>query len=289
MTAFTTRREFIDRLATRGFCIPTQMSPLGTGTAAGSTLAGGFLNVQLVFDNFASTIPTTLVGLKNAPLTANPMSAAMAWSMLSNGGGWTMAYAYKIGTLNLAATGDQFTHDAATFPILRTRMGEASKPLPLIPAIYVTTATTVTAPIVTLKNGAASTGYVDQDGNTVVGTRTLTFPNAATAVQTGLMPLLELTDYAIRDIQQINVGTAASAGAATVFGIELLLPTPNLIGNVLGGMIDTGTDTFFPLDLRPGVATSGTATALLCFVQMRANSALSSSSDSAIWFGCENV
>lgn len=74
--------------------------------------------------------------------------------------------------------------------------------------LEVTTATTTTAPVVTLNS------YTDQDGNTGQSGTAVTFPAAATNLDT-LVPInLASTDYGIQAAATINVGTAASAGAA---------------------------------------------------------------------------
>jgi hypothetical protein len=76
------------------------------------------------------------------------------------------------------------------------------------PFLEVTTATATTAPIVTLNS------YTDQDNNTGQSGTAITFPAAATNVDT-LIPLpLAAADYGIRAAATLNVGTAGSAGVA---------------------------------------------------------------------------
>jgi hypothetical protein len=177
-----------------------------------------------------------------------------------------LAWVYTIGTLNLAATGDQFTHDAATFPLLRTEFGEASKAITLLPAIYITTATTVTAAVFSMKTNAGGTGYTDQDGNTTVANVLMTLPAAATAVQSSYLFRLNSGDSGVRDINQIDVDTAASAGAATIFGVEIIADICNYPGQ--GGLSNVLVNGLRLSELKPAVATSGTATAVLALVAL---------------------
>lgn len=254
MAAITSLQDALERMATKGFYVP--VTTVGQTATTNSTIANGFFNVYQAFNGLGTTLFTTLV---SAPTPNQPNASLQLANVIAycnNSRGMIFGWLYKLGDLNLAATGDQFTHDAATFPVLRTRMGQAAQPVPLIPIMFVSTATTVTAAIFT------TTDYVDQDGNTVVGTKTFTMPNAATALQSGFVLPLEDTDTAIRDIQQINVGTAASVGAAQIYGFEPLVPmqTPSVGGG--SGVDMLGEHLTLP-DMRPAVATSGTAAAYL--------------------------
>lgn len=74
--------------------------------------------------------------------------------------------------------------------------------------LEVTTATATTAPIVSMNS------YTDQDGNTGQAGGTVTFPAAATNVDT-LIPLpFASGDYGVQACATVNVATAASAGVA---------------------------------------------------------------------------
>jgi hypothetical protein len=74
--------------------------------------------------------------------------------------------------------------------------------------LEVTTATTTTAPIVSMNS------YTDQSGNTGSVGGSVTFPATATNVDT-LIPLpLASGDYGVRACSTINVATAAAAGVA---------------------------------------------------------------------------
>lgn len=270
MADATTFNEIMEKLATKGFYIPAYLAAQGAGTAAGAT--SGFFNMQPLFNRIGSTLPTTLVGSPYLPTPDDSTVLAQAYGYGSQARGMWLGWVYLIGTLNLATTGNAFTHNAATFPVLRTRMGEASKPVPLWPFIYLTVATTVTAPVFRIRNGALTQGYVNQAGVTVVGTKQWTAPAAATAIQSGLMLSLEEGDYAVRDIQQIELSIAASAGAANVYGFEPICPMYSGSANPLMGGIDALGEFLNPTDIRPAVATSGTVAAYLAMMPVQSAS-----------------
>jgi hypothetical protein len=77
--------------------------------------------------------------------------------------------------------------------------------------LEVTTATTVTAPIVSMNS------YTDQDGNTGSVGGSITFPAVATNIDTMVGPMpLAAGDTGIQAIATVNVGTAGSAGVCNV-------------------------------------------------------------------------
>lgn len=168
---------------------------------------------------------------------------------------------YLVGSLNLAATGDQFTHAAATFPLTRTVMGQAAQPLTMIPFIRIKTATTTTPAVFRLRTAAGGAGYVDQDGNNVVGTKTITLPNAATATQGCYFFRLEESSRGVRDISAIEVTTAASAGTADVLMMEILSLTAQPYNH---GMAFDNLMSGYMTRISPAVATSGTVSSALC-------------------------
>lgn len=236
---------------------------VASGATTAAAAPSGHLSCSVVVNAIGTTLPGTLVGF---PSNGSTNAKRLIHYLQGVGAAGTfqgyMGVYYKLGTLNLAATGDQFTHDAATFPVLRTKYGESSKPVSLIPLVQITTATTTTAPIFTLKNGAGTNGYVDEDGNTIVGTKTMTMPAAATANNSTFIFRLENDDNAVEDIVNINVGTAAATGAATIWGFEPISPLATYSATNA-----TAEDALFaPLrlpDITPAVATSGTAKAYL--------------------------
>lgn len=235
-----------------------------SGTTASNAAAGHFM-LNLIFNFVGTTVPTTLVGLPESTSTDELLQLLhfQGCDLTTRGSGFCRLY--RIGTLNLAATGDQFTHDAAvTYPLLRTQYGAASQPIDLLPVLYVTTATTGTAPIIRMRTNAGGTGYVDQDGNNVVGAKTVTFTSATTTISAGLMLRMEQGDSGVRDIAAIEVTTAGSAGAATIFGMELLAPAPTLI-NQFATTYDGLFGGFGLNNIRPAAPTAGTVTSYLAY------------------------
>jgi len=265
--AFTGRADILKQLA-RGKGLKTAFIADDTGTTTAAAATSGLFTTRPLFNDIGTTYASTrqTVPLNGGTAPLRLLHATGANNTSTSATLW-LCRLYTIGTMNLNATGNQFTHHAATFPVLRTQFGEASSPVNLIPIIQVTTATTTTAAVISLSNVAGTDGYVDQDGNTVVGTASsFTFPAAATAVHSAFIPFLEITDYAIRDIVNIRVHTAAAAGAARIFGAELLSP----INNWAGGGTSVNDHVFGALsmqDLQPAVATSGTAESVLCVLR----------------------
>jgi hypothetical protein len=260
--AITNRQDLIKNMAKgKGIMLPTVSSGAGGTTAAIAT--SGHVQVEFTLGP-GSSYPGTLVGIDlpgAAGTLPNELFMSFATTSMSiSMGAWLVRY-YLIGTLDLTGTGDKFTHDAATFPVLRTKYGEASKPVTLLPLIYTTTALTGTAAAFELKTNAGGAGYVDQDGNNVVGTKTFTFPSATTAVQSAFLALTNNDTFGVQDITQIKVGTAASAGAASIYGVELIAPLGTTVNRA------NPNDTIFSGiqmgDLQQATATSGTVTSYL--------------------------
>lgn len=269
--AITTRNDIFTKHAQgNGQVLPWIVASPSSGTSP--VLANtGALHMALHANAIGTTYPGTLVSFPLPPSLPNELFTVGMSASSSTALGMYLAYFYKIGTVNLAVAGDQFTHDAATFPVTRTILGQAAQPVTLIPMIYLTTATVTTIPAFLLKTGAGGAGYVNQDGSNVVGTRTFTYPAAATAVQSGYPLRLELTDSGVRDITQINITTASGAGAATIYGVELLMPLgpvstehTSITDSVFGGL---GMQ-----NLKPASATTGTVTALLGIVNIAPSS-----------------
>ena len=150
--AITTRSLAMQSLAQgKGYFMPIT-SVLGTTGTAGAA-ASGFFTVQLRPNSIGTTLPSTLRSY-SSPTCSEEMYAMLSCYGISSTSatmGSYLAIAYKIGTLDMTATGDKFTHDAATFPILRTKFGAASQPINLIPVVFITTATATTAPVFRLR------------------------------------------------------------------------------------------------------------------------------------------
>ena len=259
--AITTRAGIQQNIA-KGWGVIQLLS--GTTRVGGTTAnAGcGFMNIGFSWNSIGTTLYTTL---QSFPLPLSlPNEVFHLWSQYYGGlGGCGLGYLYKIGTVDLTATGNQLTHDAATFPVVRTQLNAASQPVGLIPVVLITTATATTAPVFRLRTLAGAAGYVDQDGNSIVGTKTMTMPAAATAAGSGYIIRLEDGDSAVRDITNVEVTTAGTAGAATIYGLEILSKYPTNRQNYIPA---TSNGLFRGIelpDLRPATATSGTVTAEL--------------------------
>ena len=253
----TTRDQLQQEFAAgRGYLFPGKFAASSSPTAAGNS--SNNLTVPMTFNNIGTTLPGTLQDLPRPASPPRDWLAQLATACLNAGTrGIRLVWLYKFGTVNLAAIGNQFTHDAATFPILRTRWGAASQPITLTPLLYITTATTSSAPAFVLEASGGGTGYVDQDGNNIDGTVTFTCPAAATAVQSCYALRLESGDCGVRDVVQMNITTAGAAGAADVWGMELIGSMGNALYN--SAMIDLFFGGFGPVFLTPGLATAGTA------------------------------
>jgi hypothetical protein len=246
----------------------------GTAAAASTaaTVNSGSITLLTSGGAIGTTYPSTIVGMPDSKNTTVDMIHTQ--SMFLNGNqnrGSGMARFYRVGTLNLTTTGDQFTHDSATFPLLRKIMGQTSQPLSLIPVVQVTTATSVTAPVIRLATAGGAAGYTDQDGNATIGNIDFTFPAIATAVNSWYTLRLNTGDWAVRDINQIRVITASTTGAATIWLMEVINPVqsavllPSLFDPVFGSA-------FMPTNVNPAVATTGTATSLMLGIGHQATS-----------------
>lgn len=259
MGVLTTRAGLLQNMASgKGVTMP--FLGLAPGNVTAGVAASGFMTAGFNFNalgtNQSLILPPALAG--PARLTSVMMTNSQARCLY-------LARAYLIGTLSPTATGDRFTHDTATFPLLRTVFGAASTAITLLPMIRVTTATTTTAAIFTIKNAGSTTGYTNQAGTTVVGTKTFTMPNVATALGSAFVLRLEEGDSGVRDIASINVGTAAAAGACDVLGVELLGLLPMHLASG-AAIADYVYGTLSPADLKPATATSGTVTSNLVVI-----------------------
>lgn len=225
-------------------------------TAAGST--SGFIGLNFTGNTIGTTLPNTFGEfLIPAGITGDLWSIASADGYGGAARGWIFARIYKVGTVNLAATGSQFTHDAATFPLVRTEFGVSSKAQALWPVIQVTTALTTTAAALTMT-------YVNQAGTSVTGTRTFTFPSATTAQGSAYFLPLEQGDRACRDISAISITTASATGTATVWLMEQLEPTYNVFQGAITADYLSGHG-LAVTNQTAAVATSGTATTSTIF------------------------
>lgn len=246
----------------------------GLGTSAGlrssttiaataANAAAGHLTAQGIANGIGTSYPTTIVGL---PV---PLPSAGALRLIMNAAASDTAAArhvwlarfYKFGTAPLnAVDSTALVHDAATFPVTRTSLNTAASPLALIPLAVITTATATTAPVFSIS-------YTSQAGSSVVGTKTMTMPAAATALGSGYIIRLENGDSGVRDITEVNVTTAGSAGAMALYGVELLSPIIAPVG-AIASIHDAVSGGFSMADIVPAVATSGTADTFLGLISL---------------------
>lgn len=277
MAAITTRNGAYGRLAEGKGGVLTYLSG-GLASSTGATAGSGGINVKPMFNSVGTTYPTTLVSLPKP----NATECHLVYSTISNVASsaqtatcYWLGYFYKLGTVNLAATGNQFTEDTAVGPYLRTVMGQASSPITLLPIIFMTTATTTTAPQLYLRNATGpGNGYYDQDGNYTTGDQLFTFPSATTSNATSLVPMMNAGDSGVRRITHIDVTVAAAAGAATIFGFEPMTAFQTLPYFGQNDAVDTLHNLDFP-EIGPASPTSGTATSYLGLMAIGASSTAS--------------
>lgn len=213
----------------------------------------GFISITFTGNSIGTTLPNTLgEWLIPGGITGDLWTIASVDGFNVNLRGWMFSRIYKVGTVVLTATGNQFTHDSATFPLLRSEFGASNRPQALWAVIQVTTALTTTAAALTMD-------YVDQDGNSVTGTRTFTFPSVTTGQGSTYFLPLEQGDYAVRDVSAINITTASATGAATVWLMEQLQPTYNVLSGSITADYVSGHG-LAVTNQTPAVATSGTVT-----------------------------
>lgn len=276
MSAYTNRNDLQIKFAQgMGYVYQTATTSTVSGSAAAAN--SGQFSVQMQFNLVGSTVPGTLVGF---PIPPSPSSNLSILMTMYNGDGNSargvyLARLYTIGTVALTSTGNQFTRDAGwTGPLLRTQLGQASQPISLIPYLFVTTATSVTAPSFIIRNATGpASGYTNQVGSTITGTKTFTFPAAATVTSSGFILRLEDGDSGVRDISNIDIQTASTTGAATIYGIELLAPM-GLLHLSMASVCDTMTGGLQLPDANPAAATTGTVPTLLAAVTLSTSGAI---------------
>lgn len=106
--------------------------------------------------------------------------------------------------------------------------------------LEVTTATTTTAPIITLNS------YTDTDDNAGQTGAAVTFPATATNVNTFVQLSLASGDVGLKAVSTINVGTASSAGVVNLVLLKPLVYIP--LPSNYGALVDYITG--FPPPLR---------------------------------------
>lgn len=271
MAQLTGRADIFKRMAKgQGYSTFTMMGAPGNPT--GGSTNSGFYTMTLMSNNIGTTEPNTKQTIP-LPTGLTRLRIVEFYHANNNVGQNFLARFYKLGTLNLAATGDQFTHDSATFPLLRTQFGAASQPVTLIPLLQISTATTTTAAQLQLQTNAGAAGYTNQDGSTVIGGKTFILPSATTAIHSTLLLWLNDGDTGVQDINQIKVAVAAAAGAANVWGMEVIAAstTPQASTASADDLVFSGLSL---QDILPAAPTSGTLTSFLGVINL--NSQISS-------------
>ena len=263
--AITTRASIQTNLAKGLGYIRTAFGP-GTGTLTAAAHASGGVSLSMA-GTLGTTMPNTIVGYPlPAGLSSNlPLVADFGSLTSGTRSGW-IARIYLMGTLDMtiAAPTDGFTPDAATFPVLRTKMGAASQPVTLIPMVQINTATTVAACIFTPKTTANGNGYTNQDGTGVVGAKTWTAPSATTAVSGLYFFKVNEGDSGVQSIIELSVSTASGAGTAqNIWGVEILSVLNSGPNCAIDDAVTSG---LRMVDLAPAVATSGTVTSHLVWL-----------------------
>jgi hypothetical protein len=264
MGSLTRKEDIFTRIA-QGYGVHQCLSGTGASTTAGGSTSGNF-SCKFIVNSTGTTFPSTIKGFLY-PAVTGKLRLVYCHQAMSVTTSSYLAICYKIGTVVLTSTGDQFTHDSATFPVLRTQFGVASQPVNLIPMIQVTTATSSTAPAFTLSTSGGGAGYVNHAGSNIVGAKTFTFPAAATVTSSTFVLRLERGDIGVRDVSAVNVTTSSSTGAAVIWGVELLAVCNSPTNNANGICNDLLFGSLSLPDILPATATSGTATSFLSVVQ----------------------
>jgi len=228
--------------------------PLSNGTLTAAAAASGFFTNSLNPNVIGSTLPGTIVGFQLPPST-NDLRLTFAETAHNATDSFWLARFYRFGTCTLTATGNRLTHDGTFTRLQRTVFGTANTAINLIPVMYITTATATAAAVFTMT-------YADQDGVSTTGPNN-TLPAAITAVQGLYNILMDVADYAVLDVTAITLsGSTPSAGACSIFGVELLAPINSVIAGTQGY-----TDLLFSglslPQLQPATPDAGSVTSFL--------------------------
>lgn len=258
--AITTVKSVLIKMAQgKGVTIPYVTLATVAGTAA-ATASGG-LNAEVAMNSLGTVYPGTLQSLTKPSSGTNSLLVEGLNFANTSRHGW-LGYFYLLGTVDLTATGDKFTHSSTFSSLQRTRMGVASQPINMMLIANVTTATSVTAPAFILKTVAGGSGYTDQSGNGVVGTLTFTFPAAATVINSSYWPMLEAGSSGVQDLLGVDVTIASTTGVLSMYGFEPLVPT-FVLGAGQGHRFDAMYSGTNMVDMQPAVPNSGSVTSFL--------------------------
>ena len=274
--AITSRSSILTNMASgKGF------SHFFYGKSNAGVTAANANSGSITLEPFPGNISTYMSTLYGLPLPAGLPNelfiTSLSFSAANVRFGGFLARFYLMGTVDFTATGDRFTADAnVTYPLTRKVYGAATQTISLTPVIALTTAMTGTAAQFIVKTAAAGTGYVNQAGSNVVGTKTFIYPSATTALQSTYIIRLEEGDSAVQSIAAINVTTASTAGVGAVYGVEYLCPGANTQSYAGGSIIDTVSGCLLMTDLAPAVPTAGTLTSYLMWCTAGSSNAYSS-------------
>jgi hypothetical protein len=264
MTYITTFQSIQD-LQASGNAVEAHLQGVASGTTTAGAAASGYATAHALFNNLGTTLASTLQGFPmQAGISSKRLRLIYAQSHSNRAVSSMICNLYLVGTINFTATGQRLTHNAATFPLLRTRMGQASQPWAGIPFLYMTAATATTAPVFTMD-------YVDAAGTSKTGTRTTTLPAAITTQNSCFFPPLENDTTGVRDVSAVNVTVAATAGTANLYLLENLCFTTTPVLN-MPGVFDGVYTGFSPPRLDPAVATSGTVSYVTTIVSLATSS-----------------
>lgn len=247
---WTSTQDIID--AERDNGILDLLLGVATGAMTSSTVNSGGVTCGIMANASGTTLWSTVKGfpvLSDIAPTRDVRVTSLRNASVREITNW-LCRVYKIGTFDPTSTGQRLTHHSATFPVSRSG---APKPVRGFPLLLITTTLATPAFII------SSIGYVNQDGVPVTGTKSFTAPATNAAIGTGMLFELEDDDCAIQDITAINVGTAGSAGACSVYLVEPILMVSQLLtGHTTEGDAIRG-QRFVPPPLQPAVAAAGSA------------------------------
>ena len=204
------------------------LNGVATGNLTSASVNSGGLSVAFLPNNIGSTLWSAIKGFQfpDGIDSSSDWRALWAKNASTRVGAYWIALAHKIGDVNLSATGQQLTHASTGFPLSRT-MAEGPVAVRGFPAMLITTATSTTAPVI------GNIKYVNQDGITVTCAQSFTFPATNTLAGSSYLLSIEDADSSVQDILEVNVTTAAAAGAASLYLIEPVLPASVFVAGMV--------------------------------------------------------